>query len=412
MALVDIDPAALRVAERLARKMIAGRSSRLRLSATTDRRAALPGATAVIGTIAVGGRRAWEADVFIPRTHGVFQPVGDTVMAGGASRALRMIPAMVAIARDVLELAPTALFFNYANPMGPICRAVRKATGAHMIGLCHGVNHVASYLASALACAQERFAYSAVGLNHLTWFVEAAVDGADAAPRLRAIADERARTDDQPFSWNLCRLFGAFPSACDRHVVEFFPHLVPGGEYRGKRLGIDAFSFEGTIAGGDAGYAEMTALANDPAPLPESFFAAFGGEHEQVVQIIADIRGDRRSVYSANMPNRGQVRGLPEDAILESPCVTDGATLRPIAQAPLSPGIIATIAKQLAWTECVVDAALTGDRALFIQALALDGTLPSLDAAAALADDLLRAQAAHLPQFTTAAPETAALAAR
>ena len=127
LALVDIDPAALETAERLVAKMIAARQAPVGLTAATDRRAVLPGATAVICTVGVGGRRAWEQDVFIPRKHGIFVPVGDTVGPGGSSRALRMIPAMVAIAEDVLELAPDALFFNYSNPMAPVCRAIRKA---------------------------------------------------------------------------------------------------------------------------------------------------------------------------------------------------------------------------------------------------------------------------------------------
>ena len=58
-------------------------------------------------------------------------------MPGGASRALRMIPVMCDVAHDVIELAPHALFINYGNPMNPICRAVVKATGAPIIGLCH-----------------------------------------------------------------------------------------------------------------------------------------------------------------------------------------------------------------------------------------------------------------------------------
>jgi len=148
LALVDVDPRALRVAEGLARKMIAAGGAPITVRATTERREVLPGATAVICTIGVGGRRAWEQDVFIPRRHGLYAPVGDTVGPGGSSRALRMIPAMVAIARDVLELAPGAVFINYSNPMAPICRAVRKATGAAVIGLCHGVESVADLLAA------------------------------------------------------------------------------------------------------------------------------------------------------------------------------------------------------------------------------------------------------------------------
>jgi alpha-galactosidase len=150
LRLVDIDPKALAVAGKLAAKMLAAKKSRVKLSASVDRRELLPGATAVVCTIGVGGRRAWEQDVFIPRRHGIYQPVGDSVMPGGASRALRMTPAMVAIAQDVLDLCPEALFFNYGNPMGPVCRAVRKATGAEVVGLCHGVFSVAYELADML----------------------------------------------------------------------------------------------------------------------------------------------------------------------------------------------------------------------------------------------------------------------
>ncbi|NLW87110.1 MAG: alpha-glucosidase/alpha-galactosidase, partial [Planctomycetes bacterium] len=127
LALVDVNGQALEVSRRLARKMVQASGAPVRVSADTDRRKVLPGASAVICTIGVGGRRAWEQDVFVPRKHGIYQPVGDSVMPGGASRSLRMIPAMVEIARDVLDLAPEALFFSYSNPMSTICRAVRKA---------------------------------------------------------------------------------------------------------------------------------------------------------------------------------------------------------------------------------------------------------------------------------------------
>jgi alpha-galactosidase len=140
VAFVDTDPAALTLADRLARKMIQAKRAPLALSSSTNRRDLLSGATVVIATIGVGGRRAWEQDVFVSRKYGIFQPVGDTVMPGGTSRALRMIPPMVQIAEDALDLAPQALVFNYGNPMAAVCRAVRKATRANLVGLCHGVN--------------------------------------------------------------------------------------------------------------------------------------------------------------------------------------------------------------------------------------------------------------------------------
>lgn len=412
LGLVDVDPSALRVAERLAAKMIAAKQAPIELSADVDRRAILRGATAIICTVGVGGRRAWEKDVFIPRKYGIYQPVGDSVMPGGSSRALRMIPAMVAIAQDVLEIAPRALFFNYGNPMAPVCRAIRRATGAPVVGLCHGVNHVGQYLAGALGVATEDLHYTAVGMNHLTWFTEVRVRGVDAMLRLRAIGEQRlaSLSNDlaqgkatpskvSPFSWRLLLLFGAFPAVLDRHVTEFFPQLYAQGAYYGQTLGVDVFSVEDVIAGGDAIYAGMAEVALSDGALPEDYFQHIGGEHEQVVDIIESIRADRGTVYSVNLPNRGQVPNLPIDAIIEGPASAEATGLKPIAQSPLPPGLVGTLATRLAWVDTIVEAGLEGSRDKFIQALVLDGCVRSLDMAEQLADELLAAHAEHLPQF-------------
>ena len=414
LALVDIDPQALEVAEGLTRKMIEARKSPIRLTAHIDRRDALPGATAVICTIGVGGRRAWEQDVFIPRKYGIYQPVGDSVMPGGTSRALRMIPAMVAIAQDVLDVAPGALFFNYGNPMGPVCRGVHKATGAEMVGLCHGVFHVGHFLADTLGVEHSRLSYTAVGMNHLTWFTEVRIDGKDSMPRLHEIAAEKVSMvgkaspeEINPFSWELLRLFGAFPAVLDRHVTEFFPQFFADGKYYGRALGIDAYSFEETISWGDKIFDEMKELALSGEPLDEQFFERIGGEHEQVMDIIESIRTDAGRVYSANLPNRGQVPNLPTDAIVESPAIADSRGLTPIPQPPLSTGIVGTLASRFAWVETVVEAALVPtvrdarsdgkvSREKFIQALVIDGAVASIETAARLADELLAAQKEYL----------------
>ena len=185
LALVDIDPGALAVAEGLCRRMVAARDADITVAGSLERRDLLAGADVVVTTIGVGSRRAWEADVFIPRQYGIFQPVGDTVMAGGISRALRMIPAMVAIAADVIRLCPQALFVNYANPMTANCWAVRRATGADVIGLCHGVFHVQRELAEFIGVAPDEVTCQAVGLNHFTWIYDLRRNGADAWPLVR-----------------------------------------------------------------------------------------------------------------------------------------------------------------------------------------------------------------------------------
>ena len=424
LALVDIDPDALAIAQQLAKKMISARKATITLEAFQDRRKALPGATVVITTIGVGGRRAWELDVFIPRKYGLFYPVGDSVGPGGTSRALRMIPPMIAIARDILELAPDALFFNYANPMAPICRAVRKTTGANVVGLCTGTWDTALYLAKALNADFTDLSYTVAGINHLTWFTGVWLHGVDVMPRLHQIAAQRlarvaealenAKTGkapiphcnspfessyDFPFSWQCVQWFDAFPAPQDRHITEFFPQLFRTGAYYGKQLSVNEFSFEGTIADGDRIYAEMRTDAFSSQALTESYFQKLGGEHEQAVGIIQAIRSNSTRSYFANLPNTGQVPNLPLDAVVETSAITTGTGIDAIVQPALSSALLGTLSTRYQWVETVVEAAIEASRAKLIDALILDGGVQSPDQAVALADEFLDAHKKYLPTY-------------
>jgi alpha-galactosidase len=420
LGLVDVDPLALETAEGLSRRMVEARGAEIPIQASTDRRDVLPGADVVVTTIGVGGRRGWEADVFIPRKYGIFQPVGDSVMPGGISRAMRMIPALVDIARDVGDLCPDARFFNYSNPMTANCWAIRKATGVPVVGLCHGTFRTEAELAALIGAPPEEVTSLFVGLNHMTFFIDLRWQGKDAWPLVRArLAEGRAEPHDQeslgrvspaastpaltPFTWSLFEAYGAYPGPNDRHVSEFFPERFPGGSYYGKTLGVDAFSFERTIARGDRVYGEMQARARGEKPLDERIFQRVAGEHEQLLEIVRAIQLDQRRIFAANLPNNGAVPNLPAEAILEMPVVATAGGLRPIQIHDFPDTVAAIINRKLSATLLTVEAALSGDRGLFVEALLADGAVTDPDVARELVDELLEAHRGHLPNFFPAA---------
>ncbi len=418
LGLVDIDPEALKVAEGLSRKMVAATGADIQVEASLERRDLLPGADVVVTTIGVGGRRAWEADVYIPRKHGIFQPVGDTTMAGGISRSLRLIPAMVEIARDVQRLCPKALFINYANPMSVICWAVRQVTGAEIIGLCIGVYEVIHELADFIGKPRNEVSALAAGLNHFTWVYDLRWQGQDAWPLVREkLAQERAgqsqrtttgwagqadapRAANNPFSWSLFETYGAYPAVNDRHVSEFFPERFPRGMCFGRQLGVDVYSFEDCIASGDQIYDEMRLLALGESPVDAAAIQSGLGEHSQLVQIIDALDTDGRMNFTANLPNRGVVPNLPADAILELTSVATGRGVRPLF-VPDFPGLLAApLIRKIAAQRLTVEAALQENpdrrRDLFIEALLMDGCVTELGTARSLADELLESQKAYL----------------
>jgi len=402
--LVDISEANLAVAHGLAARMIELKSADVTLSRTTGRDDALPGADAVVTTIAVGGRRAWEKDVFIPRKYGIFQPVGDTIMPGGISRALRMIPPLVEIARDVKRLAPRAHFFNYSNPMSANCRAIRKATGAPVVGLCHGVPYVEGHLARMAGVPLEKCRFTSVGINHLTWVIEFRADGRDGWEILRkrigrprsggSVSGERA---EDAFSLEMLDVFGAFPAVRDRHVTEFFPQFFRDGAHYGKKLGVNRFSFEKTIAGGDRRFRAMADQAFGRSPLDQSVFKRTSGEHEKLVEILDTLKGARAKTFSVNLPNTGQVANLPRDFVIECPARISKKGIIPVPLGEVPTGVRATVEKALLAVELTVEAALERDRKKLVQALVVDGAVKSLAEAARLADDLVRAHKKLLP---------------
>lgn len=415
LALVDIDEKAMDTARKLAQRMIAAtKDANIELTYSTDRKDVLAGADYVVSTIGVGGRRAWEQDVFIPRKYGVYQPVGDTVMAGGISRAMRMIPAMVDIVKDIQKLCPDAYLFNFSNPMTMVCRGVRKATGFPIIGLCHSINSTECCIAGMLNVDRKELTSYGIGLNHLTFIHTLLHNGKDAFPQLKEKIKEIVKTKDitkagtvhvfsdhdlQPFAWELLDIYSAYPAPGDRHIVEFFPERFPNFEYFGRKLGVDVYSLEKATAFGDKEYEEMIHFANSTDPLPESFFDRGGGEHEQLLDIISSFENDGRKVFSVNLPNKGIVPNLPYDAVLEMPALATGKGFMPLACGEIPELLRGILTKHISIAEMAAEAALKGDKNLMVEAVLLGGYINDRKKVISMVDELLTAHKDNLPQF-------------
>lgn len=417
--LVDIHREPLEKAVGLANRMIAARSAEahIRVRGSLDRRQMLPGADFVVTCVGVGGRPGWLADHEVCMQHGVFQPVGDSVMPGGISRLLRTTPVLVEIARDVVELAPDSIFFNYSNPMTANVMAMARYAGAEkVVGLCHGMHHVQHHLAAFIGKPFEETSTLYAGINHLTFIYDFRWRGADAWPLVRAKLDrelaEPPDPDDignifadgtrawhNPFSWEIFRSYGAFPAAEDRHVTEFFPQRWLEGKYYGKILGVDAFSVPEILEWGENRYQSMVAQADGREPLDETIFDRSTGEQEQLIAIIRSVITDDRQMFSCNVLNRGAVPGLPDDAALEIPGVATARGIRPVSVPDLSLPLTAILARRLSSVYLAIEAAMTGDRMLAVEAVLADGAVTDTDAAARLTDALISAQLEHLPRF-------------
>ncbi len=415
VALVDIDPWAVETVTRLAQRLADERGVGLRVTGTTNRREALPGADFVTTTIAVGGVRGWETDVRIPEKYGVTQTVGDSVGPGGVFRALRHVPEIVAIAKDMEELCPDAWLFNYTNPMSAIVRGVQKTTSIRCVGLCHGVLHTREVIARDLGYRTEDVNVIFAGVNHLCWLLDVRHEGIDVYPRFRefltsGLANPPDDTAGDPYdafqyvsAW-LTSLYGLFPSPGDRHVAEFFPwFLRPDGERLkyGTQSGLDMTN--DIFATKDTTREQLRAQADGIEPLdPELLEEAREGE--RLIHIIDAIVHDRiLPELAVNVRNDGLIENLPPWAIVEVPGLISGFGVRGISVGELPEGIAGILRQRIYQQELTVDAALSGDRQLAVQALLADPLMAnlSIEAAEAMLDEVMVAHLSRMSRHAT-----------
>lgn len=394
LVLHDVDRERLEVMSRLGARMLDFCGADADIVSCEDRRKALDGADFVISTFAVGGVEAWRRDVEIPLKYGICQTVGDSVGPGGFSRALRHAPVMRDICLDMATQCPDAWLLNYANPMSCNCIVARECGHRRTIGLCHGIYGTVRTLADFLQLAADELNAEAAGINHLTWILDLRRGAEDVYPALRS---RIAQADSVPFpvSARLLEIYGYFPSPGDRHVAEFYPFFLSAKADMGARWGLSAWDADAARAGRGERWKRLVAQANGDEPIE-----ALPMSGERAMDIICAMVLNKQERHVVNVPNRGAIEGLPDDAIVEVTALVGADGVRGVRANALPSGIVRTLLARTAQQELTAEAALTGERGLALQALLSDPLVDDIDAAETLLDMLLTAHSQHLPQFS------------
>lgn len=388
---VDIDPKALTLIRGFAEQVIAQHKLPAQVITTTDRREALAGADYVITTFRVGGAAATAIDLQIPLKYGLDQSVGDTIGAGGIFYGQAHIRLMIDICRDMEELCPDAWLLNHTNPMAMLCWAVNAATSIKNVGLCHSVQHTSEQLAGHIGAPYAEVDYWVAGINHMAWFLKFEWQGKDAYPLLRQrLADWDAANGDaglsvenhpenpyygnDPWTWDtvrreLFRQFGYYVTESTAHLSEYLPYFrrTPAllARYALKGQNMDAFAKRWqTRRTQQNERLTRQAAGTEPIPLDRTT--------EYSSAIIESIETGRICRVNVNVRNTGLITNLPNDCVVEVPCLVDRLGVHPCHVGNLPPQLAALNRTNINVQEMAVRAALDHDRAALYQAVALD----------------------------------------
>ncbi|MDP9364365.1 MAG: alpha-glucosidase/alpha-galactosidase [Chloroflexota bacterium] len=402
VVLMDVDPDRLETVATLARRYADEMGSDLRVEQTLDREAALAGADFVVNTALAGGHGREEAERTLLDRHGYHRGLHP------AEGFFHQYDLMLAVARDVERLCPDAWLIQSSNPVSDGCTLMTRETGANVVGLCHGPFGGVRELARTLDLDPDHVTFEAPGVNHCLWMTQFRYRGQDAYPLLdRWIEEESeafwrdreprfAETQLSPAAIHLYRFYGLLPLGDASRAIwpeAWWYHLDAETKRRWWPPfgGFDSDEGWGRyLAGLERGLARIKEVAADPsARVTEAFPPTHSGE--QIVPIVDAVANDRRSPLLVNVANRGTLKGLPDDVVVEVPAIVDRGGVRPAVVEPLPQRVmLGAIYPQWLAMERRLAGFLARDSRYLMQVLLAEGRTRSWEHAETTLDAVMR----------------------
>ncbi len=300
-----------------------------------------------------------RSDVHEPEKYGVFQSVGDTAGPGGVLRAMRTNPIYEGFANAVRERCPKAWVLNLTNPMSACVKALYQTfPEIKAFGCCHEVFHAQDFLCRVLreatgidVCRRDIWT-DVSGVNHFTWITGAKYKNIDIMALLPDFVEKHFEegynvsgpndaclTDTfscaNRVKMDLWKRYGALGAAGDRHLAEFVNntwYLKDPETVKKWKFGLTTVDWR--EANQARKIAESVEMAEGRTEIP---LAPSG---EELVRILRGLAGLETVVTNVNMPNRGQMPGIPLGSVVETNCVFTHDTAAPVAAPRLPLGAL------------------------------------------------------------------------
>lgn len=397
--LVDIEEGKhkLEIVGNLAKRMVKKAGVDMEVNLTLDRREALKDADFVTTQLRVGLLDARIKDERIPLSHGVIGQ--ETNGAGGLFKALRTVPVVLDIIKDIEELCPNAWLVNFTNPTGVISEAVFKYTNfRRYIGLCNVPIGVKNGMADILEVEKDRVEMDFAGLNHMVYALNVRLDGKDitkeAIEKFVTSSLTMQNIKDIPLNADFVRALGVIPCPYHKYYYkhkEMLEEELEGfkdGKTRGetvKALEDDLFEL----------YKDEN-LAVKPPQLEKRGGAYYS---DAACNLINSIYNDKKDIQVVNTLNNGAIRDFREDSAAEMSCVITKEGPKPLSVGYLPVAVSGLVTEIKSFEILAAKAAVEGDYNAALQALCINPLIPSDGLAKTILDEMMEAHKEYLPQF-------------
>ncbi len=427
IALVDTNQESLDLITQLAIWLNSEWDSGKVITSHSSHQYALIRADFVISAIEVQPReRLWQQDFELGSRYGLRQPYGENGGPGGFAHAARNVNAILEITREMETQCPYAWYLNFSNPLHRINYLINEYSPIKSVGLCHQLAIGYAMVAKALAgeygiegaegllsshadpkysehqqimalAGMRHFKITAVGLNHFTWMLD--VRDRQTGENLYPLFRERWQQlpkDFEPLTRKIFDIFGLFPIPGDEHLCEYLPWMSSNRTKPWQKYDLSLYDwnyFEGNRE-------ELWQQVSQDVQLKQNIGQYCHTHSEGAIEIIEAMLTDTETLWEAvNLPNRGTIAGLPDNAVVEFPARVKERGFTPEGHYTLPKGVLALLEREVKTAQMGIDAVVHGDRQLALQSLLLDPVIDDIDLAEKVLSEILESNKAHLPQF-------------
>ncbi|CUH95562.1 putative 6-phospho-beta-glucosidase [Propionispora sp. 2/2-37] len=389
----------LAIVGNLAKRMVKKANLPIEIHTTLDRREALSGADFVTTQLRVGLLDARIRDERIPLSHGYIGQ--ETNGAGGLLKALRTIPVILDIDKDMAELCPNAWLINFTNPSGMVTEAIlRYGKNKKVIGLCNVPIGMEMAIANLLQIDPSRVRIDFAGLNHMIFGLHVYADGEEVTQRvLKDIAAGNLGEVVKNIiniNWVPEFVTGLGIIPCPYHRYYFKKDEMLEKELEEFRKGETRAELVKNLE------KELFELYQDPnldskPPQLEKRGGAYYSD--AACRLITSIYNDKRDIQPVDTRNNGAINGIPADSVVEVSCLITKDGPKPLQVGELPVQVNGLVQQIKSFERITIDAAVTGDYNLALLALTINPLVASDKSAKLLLDEMLEANRTYLPQF-------------
>ncbi|EGU56425.1 6-phospho-beta-glucosidase [Vibrio nigripulchritudo ATCC 27043] len=388
----------LEIIAALAKRMVEKVGADIEIKASLDRRSAIKDADFIMTQFRVGGLKARANDERIPIKYNVIGQ--ETTGPGGFAKALRTIPVILDICKDIEELAPNAWMLNFTNPAGLVTEAVHRHTKVKSMGLCNVPVSMTMMVAEMMDCEPHELQLDFAGLNHLVWVHQVWLHGEDITETVLEKVGDGANFSmknifEEPWDPDFLHALGVIPCPYHRYFYQTEAMLAEEKQ-SAEEVGTRAEQVMQTEKELFELYRDIN-LDHKPEQLEQRGGAYYS---DASLNLVDAIHNNLNAVHVVNVRNNGAIHTLPDDAVIECSSVVGSFGAKPLAVGAFPAEIRGLIHQVKAYEELAVEAAVTGSYEKSLMALANNPLVPDIAAAKAILDEILESNKPYLPQFS------------